>query len=202
MPDSRRPIVIDDLYRIAYVENPQISPDGRWIAYVQRTLDRVENGYRTNIWVAPTNGDKAFQLTRGGKDSTPRWSPDSQWLAFVSTREKNPQVYALRVHAPGGDPVALTSHPNGASSPAWSPDGSQIAYLARLNAEERARDEGGEEEPAPRDKLEVKHREERREEEERLRWDPRRTWRIPYRQLTSFLDDRYAQVFVGCTNNL
>ncbi len=193
---AKRPIQADDLYRIVTLEDPRVSPDGEWIAYVQVIIDRLENAYKRTIWLAPTSGEKPIQLTRGGKDTQPRWSPDGSMLAFTSTRQEKPQVYLLRMVAPGGDPRALTSMENGASSPDWSPDGSQIAFLAQINEEERARESAGEEATPPTDKLEAKHRAERKEEDEKKRWDPRWVKRIPYREGTSFNDDRFGQVYV------
>lgn len=194
---GKRPIKIEDLLKIVYVEDPAVSPDGKWIAFVQRTPDKLENNYKTNIWLAPTNGDKPMQLTRSGKDSQPRWSPDGTMLAFTSARNEKPQIYLLHTASPGGDPRALTSTENGASGANWSPDGRYIAYLANMNADERAREDRSEKDEPPADKLEVKHRKERKEHDETKRWDPRLVWRIPYREGTTFRDDRFAQIYVA-----
>ena len=196
MTDAKRSIAVDDVYRLAAVEDPRISPDGRWIAYVHVTVDRLENAYRRHIWLAPVDGGESIQLTRAGTDSQPRWSPDGSQLAFVSGRGDKPQIYLLRVTAPGGEPRALTSALNGASAPAWSPDGTQIAFLARVNAGERAREDSGETEPPPTDSLEAKHRGERKARDEEQRWDPRVVRRIPYRAGQSYLDDRFSQIYV------
>jgi dipeptidyl aminopeptidase/acylaminoacyl peptidase len=193
---TRRPITAEDLYRISTVEDPRISPDGNWIAYVHVTLDKLENGYKRNVWLAPTGAGEPLQLTRGGQDSQPRWSPDSKMLAFVSARNKKSQVYLLRVGEPGGEARQLTHMPNGASSPAWSPDGTRIAFLAGVNAAERDREDRGEEDLAPTDKLDAEQREARKERDEQKRWDPRVVSRIPYRTGTSFLDDRFLQIYV------
>src|SRR5215212_5850623 len=131
---------MEDFLKIVYLEDPRISPDGEWIAYVQVTVDKMENTYKRNIWLMPTSGGKPIQITRSGKDSQPRWSPDGSALAFTSGRADKAQVYVMRLGVPGGDPRALTSMPNGASSPAWSPDGAWIAFAAGLNAEERAKE--------------------------------------------------------------
>ncbi len=196
MTDEKRPIEIDDLYKIVYTEDPQISPDGLWVAFVRAQPDQMQNGYKRNIWLYPISGGDPVQITRSGKDSSPRWSPDGKTLAFVSARGDRPQVYLLPVSAPGGEPRALTSAANGAMAPAWSPDGSQIAYLAPMNADERAKEDSGEAEDLPRDQLEGKHRKERKDEDEKNRWDPYPMYRIPYRQGTSMRGDRFTQVYV------
>lgn len=193
---EKRRIVAKDLYRIVYVEDPRVSPDGEWIAFVKMTVDQMENGYQRNIWLMPRNGGDPVQLTRGNKDFSPRWSPDGKTLAFTSARADKPQVYLLPMGGPGGEARALTSAENGASSPAWSPDGRYIAYLSALNAEERAREDSGEEDEPPENKFEAGQRKERKEYEEKMRWDPLPVHKIPYRELTSFRDDRYAQIYV------
>ncbi len=196
MAEAKRPITAEDLYKISNVEDPRISPDGRWIAYVHVTVDKLENSYQRHVWLASTNGGEPIQLTRSGKDTHPRWSPDGKMLAFVSARNKKSQVYLLRIGEPGGEARQLTNMPNGASHPAWSPDGSRIAFLAGMNAAERAKEDRGEEDPPPSDKLEAEQREARKERDEQKRWDPRVVSRLPYRVGTNFLDDRYTQIYV------
>lgn len=196
MSGEKQLITAEDLYKIIYIEDPRISPDGRWIAYVQVNVDKFENGYKRSIWLASTEDGTLRQLTRGDKDTQPRWSPDGTALAFTSARGEKPQIYILPVNAPGGEARALTAMPNGANNPAWSPDGTVIAFLAGLNAEGRAREDRGEEDPKPQDKLEGKHRKERKDFEETKRWDPRVVSRIPYRTGTSFLTDHFTQIYV------
>ena len=193
---DKQPITVEDLYKMVSVEDPRISPDGRWIAYIQVNVDKMDNGYKRNLWLVSTDGNEPIQITRSGKDLQPRWSPDGTTLAFTSGRDDKPQIYLLRIVEPGGEPRSLTSLPNGASSPEWSPDGKTIAFLGGMNAEERAKEDGGEEEDAPIDKLDAKHRKERHEQDETKRWDPRIIERIPYRTGTSFISDHFEQIYV------
>lgn len=190
-----RPITAEDLTRIHYVQDPQISPDGQCIAFVKVTPDALEKTYKRNIWLYSLAGGEAFQLTRGDKDSWPRWSSDGRQLAFVSARGGKPQIYLLPTD--GGEARALTDMANGAHSPDWSPDGQQIAFLASMSAEERSQEDAEETPPPePKDKLESKHRQERKDEDEKNRWDPRPMWRIPYRRGGAYVDERYDQVYV------
>ena len=197
MAASKVPITAEDLNRIHYVQDPQISPDGRFVAFVKVTPDPLERGYKRNIWLFPLGGGEAFQLTRGDKDSEPSWSPNGKHLAFVSTRGDKAQVYLLPTNGVGGEARALTNMKNGAHSPAWAPDGTQIAFLAPESEDERnsAPAEGSDTLP-PIDKLEKRHQKERQDEDEQMRWDPREMWRIPYRRGTAFVDERYDQIYV------
>ncbi len=195
---AKRPIAVDDLLRLIDVEDPQLSPDGRWVAYVQRSIDRLENRYKTAIFVVSTKGGESFQLTRSTMDTQPRWSPDGTLLAFTSARSGKPQVYLMRLGLPGGEAYALTSMPNGAHSPVWSPDGKQIAFLSPLDADERARETAGQADAAPVDKLEAQQRKERAAQAEARRYDPMIVHRIPFRDGygKTYLDGRFQQIYV------
>src|SRR5438552_16006876 len=89
----------DDVYEVTSVSDPRLSPDGKTIAFVLTTIDREENAYLSAIWTVPLDGSaKPRRFTFGKKrDASPRWSPDSTRLAFVSNRdnEKAAQVYVI-----------------------------------------------------------------------------------------------------------
>lgn len=196
MTESKRPMEVDDLYKYFSVEDPQVSPDGQWVAFVRVQADQTTNSYKRTIWVVAPDGGEPIQLTRSSKDSHPRWSPDGNTLAFMSSRDDRPQIYVLPINQIGGEARALTSMPNGAMSFAWSHDSTRIAFLSALNAEERAKEDSDEQEAPPKDELEGKHRKERFLHDEKLRNDPYPMWRVPYRAGTNFLGDRYTQVYV------
>ena len=200
MTDGKRSITADDLNRIHYVQDPQFSPDGSAVAFVKVSPDPLEKTYKRNLWLYTLADGALQQLTRGDNDSQPRWSPDGAQLAFVSARGDKPQIFLLPTVAPGGEARALTNMENGAHSPDWSTDSGRIAFLSPLRRDEREA-EAADNEPQtePADKLESKLRNERKAEDERQRWDPRPMWRIPYRQGTAYVDERYDQVHVADT---
>jgi len=121
----------DDLYAIRWVGECDISPDGSRVAFVVTQMDKETDAYKSAIWVVDAAGGEPKQFTAGAKrDSSPRWSPDGMWLAFVSERgEEKPQLAIMPTA--GGESRLLTKLPLGAGVPAWSPDGSQIAFSAR-----------------------------------------------------------------------
>ena len=197
MADVKRPISAEDLNNIHYVQDPQFSPDGQYIAFVKVTPDAMEKSYKRNIWLHSIADGNTIQLTRGNKDGQPRWSPDGTELAFVSKRGDKPQIYLLPTAQMGGEARTITSIGNGASNPDWSPDGKQIAFLSAVNEAERSNEDSDEEDTPPAiDKLEETHRKERKAEDDKNLWDPRPMWRIPYRRGTSYVDERYSQIYV------
>jgi dipeptidyl aminopeptidase/acylaminoacyl peptidase len=171
-------VTTEDLFRIAAVSDPQFSPDGCWIAYVQTEMDREENCYKSAIRLVPSSGGPARRFTNGEKrDTAPRWSPDGRWLAFVSTGgEEKAKAQIYLIPTDGGEAHRLTEMENGASEPAWwsSGDGgaAHLAFVSRVNAEEMAaEDEPGAETPLDAD--ERKRQESKKEKKEKEKADPR-----------------------------
>ena len=198
MSNAKRPITAEDLKRINYLQDPQFSPDGEAIAFVKVTPDSRERTYKRNIWLYLRDTRETRQITRSDYDSQPRWSPDGTQLAFVSSRGGDkPQIYLLPTATPGGEARQLSALENGCHSPCWSPDGKRIAFLSPVSGDERNLEETQQEEPCePKDKLDSRHRKERKAEDEASRWDPRPMWRIPFRYGTAYVDERYDQVYV------
>ncbi len=128
--DARRVPTIDDLLTIKSVGGTQISPDGKWVAYTVGYGDFKTDAFVTQIWLAQSDTGKSFQLTRGDKSATnPRWSPDGQWLAFLSNRiEDKNQIFVI--NPLGGEAQPLTKSETAISNFAWSEDGKAIAYAA------------------------------------------------------------------------
>ena len=120
---------VDQTLSMKSVSSPQISPNGRFVAYQAEEANWDDDEFVQQIWIAVTATGERYQLTSGKKSSTDaRWSPDSRRLAFTSDRDGKRQIYAI---APtGGEAAQLTSEENGVGQFAWSPDGGSIAFLS------------------------------------------------------------------------
>ena len=126
---------IEQALSMKSVSDPQISPDGRYVAYVESSTDWDANAFVRQIWIAVVATGQTYQLTQGKKSCTdPQWSPDGHWLAFTSdraadipdTKADTTQLYIISPS--GGEARQLTATETGVDSYAWSPDSKRIAF--------------------------------------------------------------------------
>src|SRR6266704_861243 len=127
---AKHPITFDDLIAMHRIAEAELSPDGKWVAYTAATPNMEVNRNATNLWMAPVAGGDAIQLTRTGKDSSPKWSPDGKTIAFLSARSGDSQVYVLSMD--GGEAHPLTKISTGVDVVKWSPDGKTLAFTSSV----------------------------------------------------------------------
>jgi dipeptidyl aminopeptidase/acylaminoacyl peptidase len=128
---QRRAITFEDYIALKSVSDPQLSPDGKWVAYTVSTPSLQDNRGVARVWIAEVATGRSRALTGGpGSDRQPRWSPDGKTLAFISTREEGAQVWLLPIG--GGDARKLSSLPDGAADPVWLPDGSALLVVSDI----------------------------------------------------------------------
>jgi dipeptidyl aminopeptidase/acylaminoacyl peptidase len=124
-------LTVDHFFEFRNVRNPQISPDGKWVAYTVSKPDLKGNKSETRIWMVPADGGEAIPMTaKGYSASQPRWSPDGKYLSFMASRDgAQTQVWAL--NRLGGEAQQLTDVKQGVNGYEWSPDGSRLLLMIR-----------------------------------------------------------------------
>src|SRR6266699_841683 len=128
-PATPRNITIDDFCQIRDVAQPEISPDGQWVAYSVRTRMLKEDKNEQRLWMVSTHGGDPIPLTAEGVSSShPRWSPDGKYLAFLSARNNGKtQVWLLNRF--GGEAERLTEAIQGVNDFEWSPDSTRMVLI-------------------------------------------------------------------------
>src|ERR1044072_1084028 len=110
--DAARAFTPTDLNALSRVSDPQVSPNGRYVVYVQRETDFDANRGRNDLWLVDMDAPTARprRLTQhSANDSNPRWAPDGQSIYFLSTRAGSMQIWRLPML--GGEAVQITDYP-------------------------------------------------------------------------------------------
>lgn len=131
---EKRAFTIEDLYRLRSISDLRVSPDGRLIIYSVSTPNLGKGKRVAHIWMMHSDGSAARQLTFSEKgESSPAFSPDGNWISFVSSREGSSNLYLMPVS--GGEAHRLTKISTGVSDAIWSPDGKWLAFSSDVYPE-------------------------------------------------------------------
>jgi dipeptidyl aminopeptidase/acylaminoacyl peptidase len=128
-PPSPRAITVDDVFQVHDVRDPQISDDGKWVAYAVSTASLKEDKNESRIWMMPASGGEAIPMTAEDVSSShARWSPDGKYLSFLSKRnEGKTQVWLL--NRMGGEAQRLTETIQDVDDFSWSPDSKRLVLI-------------------------------------------------------------------------
>jgi len=130
-PAAVHPFSARDLLALDRVGDPQVSPDGRRVAYTLRKTDLEHNRGRKDLWVVGLDGKMPIQLTsHPDNEDSPRWLPGSNQLLFLAKHEGKQQVWRTAID--GAPPTVVTRFPVDVASFAVSPDGKHLAFSAEV----------------------------------------------------------------------
>ncbi len=121
-----------DVFELEYVSDPQISPDGKTVVYRRMGFDIMKDKSKGNLWMINTDGTNHQKLTsREGSESSPKWSPSGDRIAFTSNTDEGSEIY---IYWFGTGKIAKTSQlPKSPGALTWSPKGQQLAFTMQVS---------------------------------------------------------------------
>jgi len=128
---AKRAIAFEDLISFGRITDPQISPDGKTVAFVVTYQLMEENKAASNIYLVPVSGGEIHQMTNAkGQNSNPRWMPDGRTIAFISSRDGESQIWTIPVT--GGEAKKVSHIAAEAAGLIISPDGKWFAFTSEI----------------------------------------------------------------------
>lgn len=123
-----------DVYKLQYVSDPQIAPDGSMIVYRRMGFDIMKDKAAGNLWVVNADGSGHQKLTsREASEHSPRWSPNGDRVAFISTTAEGAEIYMYWLQ--NNKLAKISQLPFSPGSLTWSPNGDQLAFS--MNVEKK-----------------------------------------------------------------
>ena len=127
---AQTPFTVNDLIAMKRVSDPQLSPDGKRIAFTIGIVDKAANRTINQIYVMSADGSNQQQITKAtGSSSSPRWSPNGKLIAYVHAG----QIWTMEPDGDGREQITKLS--TGGGQPVWSPDGKWIAFSSDVYPE-------------------------------------------------------------------
>ncbi len=151
---QKHPFTFEDMMALKRVEEPEVSPDGKWVLFAAVDVDLKANTKTPHVWVVPLNQTQGPSTQKNDSQTShssslgmtesrereivsdqdadrPRWAPDGKRFAFVSTKENGSQIWIADFDSATGMVTGkhrLTNIATEASGELWSPDGKNILF--------------------------------------------------------------------------
>lgn len=137
---QKRPLRSGDLYLLKDVRDPELSPDGNWVAYTVTTVDSAKDKSDNDIWMTSWDGATTIRVTSSPEsESSPRWSPDGRYMAFLSGRQEGKGAQVWLLDRRGGEAQRVTQVKGGVSEFSWSPDSRRMVLVVDEETDSVAR---------------------------------------------------------------
>src|SRR5579883_282901 len=131
---QKQPFDVNALLDLKRISDPQISPDGKWVAFTVQTVDVPGNKKPQQIWIVPLAGGAPQQITHDGENNQrPRWTPDSKRIAYISDRGGSSQIWMM--DPDGANARQITNLSTEADGELVSPDGKNLVFTSAVYPE-------------------------------------------------------------------
>jgi dipeptidyl aminopeptidase/acylaminoacyl peptidase len=129
LPAQKRPFDVNAMMQLKRISDPQLSPDGKSVAFGVQTVDLAANQKPQQIWIVPLSGGAPRQITHDGiANQRARWSPDSKRIAYISDRSGSSQIWLM--DPDGSSPKQVTDLSTEADGVLFSPDGKNLLFTS------------------------------------------------------------------------
>ncbi len=138
LAQNKHPFTFEDMMALKRVNEPIISPDGKWVLFSAVDVSLEANTKTPHVWVVPTAGGESREIIHVQESDRPRWAPDGKRFLFLSSKEGGSQIWIADFDDTKGTVTAthkLTSIATEADGPIWSPDGKNILFVSNVYAE-------------------------------------------------------------------
>lgn len=131
---QKQPFDVNALLELKRIGDPQLSPDGKLVAFTVQSVDVAANKKPVQVWIVPLEGGAPRQITQDGESNQrPRWSPDSKRIAYLSDRGGSSQIWMM--DPDGGNAKQVTNLATEADGHLFSPDGKNLVFTSAVYPE-------------------------------------------------------------------